>query len=103
MGKQENVVESYLVKRLRDFGGLCFKFVSPGHAGVPDRLCVWSGVTFFVECKTESGRLSALQQHTINTMLHVGALVYVAHSKVEIDEILDTILNIIKREHEYDD
>lgn len=92
MGKKENVVEGYLVERLRKLGGLCFKFVSPGNAGVPDRICILNGVTFFVECKSDTGQLGALQQHVINKMLHAGARVYVAHSAVEVDVILNRVL-----------
>ncbi len=34
----ERSVERHLVDRCRELGVTCLKFVSPGHAGVPDRL-----------------------------------------------------------------
>ena len=34
----EKVLERKLVRAVRDSGGLALKFVSPGMAGVPDRL-----------------------------------------------------------------
>ena len=49
-GCQEIDVERYLVKRVKALGGQCFKWVSPGHAGVPDRIGVLpQGQVFFVE------------------------------------------------------
>lgn len=35
----ERDVERHLVKRVAQMGGRCFKWVSPEHAGVPDRIC----------------------------------------------------------------
>lgn len=44
-------------------GGLCFKFVSPGNPGVPDRIVITpAGRTVYVELKTEVGRLAAIQK-----------------------------------------
>lgn len=36
----EKDVEQYLCKRVKEMGGKAYKFVSPGNAGVPDRLVV---------------------------------------------------------------
>ena len=35
----ERDVERTLIRAVRKGGGLCLKFVSPGWAGAPDRLC----------------------------------------------------------------
>ena len=60
---RESAIEARLVKLVRERGGLCFKFVSPGNPGVPDRIVVTpNGRTVFVELKTEIGRLSVLQK-----------------------------------------
>lgn len=58
----EKEVESYLVKRVKALGGVAYKFTSPAHRGVADRVIVLpGGAVWFVEVKTEVGRLSPLQ------------------------------------------
>ena len=48
---------------VRERGVLCFKFVSPGNPGVPDRIVITpAGRTVYVELKTEVGRLAAIQK-----------------------------------------
>ena len=58
--------ESEIEGRLRDgvkrLGGKAFKFVSPGNAGVPDRLVVLpGGKIIFAELKTDTGKVSTIQ------------------------------------------
>ena len=51
------------MKLVQGGGGLCYKFVSPGNRGVPDRLVITpDGCVFFVELKSQTGRLSELQK-----------------------------------------
>lgn len=60
---RESGIESKLVRMVRERGGLCFKFVSPGNPGVPDRIVITpAGRTVYVELKTEVGRLAAIQK-----------------------------------------
>lgn len=60
---KESSIESTLVRMVRERGGLCFKFVSPGNPGVPDRIVITpAGRTVYVELKTEAGRLAAIQK-----------------------------------------
>lgn len=60
---RESSIESKLVRMVRERGGLCFKFVSPGNPGVPDRIVITpAGRTVYVELKTEVGRLAAIQR-----------------------------------------
>lgn len=62
------------MRLVRERGGLCFKFVSPGNPGVPDRLILLpGGRVVFVELKTEGGRLSELQKWQIAEMEKRGA------------------------------
>ena len=37
---KESQIESYMVRKVKEHGGLCFKFVSPGNPGVPDRIVI---------------------------------------------------------------
>ena len=60
---RDSSIESKLVRMVRERGGLCFKFVSPGNPGVPDRIVITpAGRTVYVELKTEVGRLAAIQK-----------------------------------------
>ena len=60
---RESSIESKLDRMVRERGGLCFKFVSPGNPGVPDRIVITpAGRTVYVELKTEVGRLAAIQK-----------------------------------------
>lgn len=59
----EKEVEKYFVWAVQKLGGITYKFKSPTQRGVTDRIaCLPGGVTWFVELKTEGGKLSALQQ-----------------------------------------
>ena len=55
---REREIEAFLRQKIKSAGGLCLKFVSPGWAGAPDRLCLLpGGKIFFVELKDlESGQ-----------------------------------------------
>lgn len=84
-GMKESQIEKSLVKRVRDCGGLCYKFVSPNNPGVPDRIIITrEGRTVYVELKTEVGRLAKIQQWQIEQMRKRGADVRVARG---IDEV----------------
>ena len=59
----EKNIEAHLVKRVKEIGGIAYKFVSPPHRGVADRVvCLPNGVVWFVELKAPGGRLSPLQK-----------------------------------------
>ena len=65
MNKSEKEIEAHLIRSVKNKKGLCMKWVSPGNAGVPDRLIIvpW-GEIYFVELKAEGKRnnLSPLQK-----------------------------------------
>ena len=71
---KESAIEARLVRLVRSRGGLCFKFVSPGNPGVPDRIVITpEGRTVYVELKTEAGRLAAIQKWQHEEMRKRGA------------------------------
>lgn len=48
----EKTIEGKLRDRVRELGGLCLKFESPGYTGVPDRLILLpGGKVMFAETK----------------------------------------------------
>lgn len=85
----EKEVEAKLVSGVKKMGGIAYKFVSPGNAGVPDRIVILpDGRVIFVELKTASGRLSALQQRQIARIAKAGGQVRVVYGKSGVDDFL---------------
>ena len=60
---KEREIETLLREGIKKMGGRAYKWVSPGNAGVPDRIVILPGGRIvFVELKQESGRLTRLQK-----------------------------------------
>ena len=75
----EREIEKVLVREVRNVGGIAYKWVSPGNAGVPDRIVIFPGKDpVFVEVKTEKGKLTRLQESQIRRLERLGQTVYVA-------------------------
>ena len=85
MGKAENYVEKYLLSQAEKHGFLCYKFVSPGRKGVPDRILIGHGETVFVECKSDTGKTSKIQDLVIDKMRWHGARVCVMATRQDVD------------------
>lgn len=88
----ESEIEKYLVKRVKQIGGKAYKFTSPAHRGVPDRILVLPrGHVIFCEVKNERGRLSVLQQIELQWMKSLGHRVAVVYSIEDIDALMEYI------------
>ena len=84
----ERDVERALIRAVRKAGGMCLKFVSPGYAGVPDRLCLLpGGRIFFAEVKRPGVKPRALQLKRHSELRRLGMEVYVIDSKEECDGV----------------
>lgn len=58
----EKQVEQALVQRVKELGGICEKFTSPGRRAVPDRIVTLPGGRIvFVECKAPGKRPTLTQ------------------------------------------
>lgn len=90
--KPEGEIESYMVNQSEKKGILCYKFVSPGHRGVPDRILIGNGQTVFVELKAPGETPRELQEYVMKQMRKAGADVEVADTKEDVDRILNRIL-----------
>jgi len=94
--KPEETVESYLKRRGEELGFLVYKFVSPGNDGVPDRVLIGHGKTFFVETKAPGEKPRKLQAKVIARINDHGGLAYVAASREAIDTLLNTMIQDTK-------
>lgn len=84
----ERDVERYLIKECEKRGWLCWKFVSPGRRGVPDRIVIRHGGVAFVEVKRKGGRVSPLQIRRIEELTRLVIPARVVKTKGEIDEMI---------------
>jgi len=61
---RESTIEKRLKKEVEKIGGKALKFVSPGVAGVPDRIVLLPhGKIIFVELKAPGKKLSVIQEY----------------------------------------
>ena len=85
----EKTIENKVVKYALENKVLAYKFNSLSTRGVPDRMFISpSGVVFFIEFKSSTGKLSALQKKTIDRMLKNNATVYVCNNVKDGIEII---------------
>ena len=89
----EKDIEKRMVEEVKRRGGLCYKFVSPGNPGVPDRIVVVpSGKVYFAELKTETGRLAKIQMRQRDEMRRRGADVRVVKGWDEVKAFIEEVL-----------
>jgi len=89
----EKQIEARMVKSIKERGGLCYKFTSPGNSGVPDRIIITTeGRTIFVELKTERGVLSKLQQYQITRMQKRNADVRVLYGWPQVKAFVEEVM-----------
>ena len=77
----EAELEAKVREYLKSQGWLVFKFVSPGTAGVPDRIIIRDGRVVFLELKTSRGRLSKIQEQIKNQIQQHGGEYHVIRGK----------------------
>lgn len=89
---REKEIEQKLVKETRRCRGLAVKFVSPGYAGMPDRLLLLSdGKIAFVEVKALGRKPRPLQLKRHAMLRKLGFQVFVLDAVTEIPGVLETI------------
>ena len=89
---REQRIEHQLVRQVSKLGGLALKFVSPGMAGVPDRLLLLpGGKAVFVETKAPGKKPRPLQLHRHEQLRSLGFRVFVIDEMKQIREVLDDL------------
>lgn len=84
----ESFLEKKLVESIKKLGGQAFKFVSPGMAGVPDRIVLLpGGKLIFVELKKPGQKLRPLQLKRKKDLEVLGFQVEVVDSIPRIEEV----------------
>lgn len=69
----EKQIEEKLSQAIKAMGGIAYKFISPGNIGVPDRVVIFpGGGVWFVELKTDIGRLTPNQERQIQRIRKAG-------------------------------
>lgn len=85
----EKTIEAYLRTKVQTAGGIAYKFVSPGNAGVPDRLVMFPGGKIaFVELKAPGRVPTTLQFKQQRRISDFGFNVFVIDTKAKVDEFI---------------
>lgn len=86
---REKDIEKVLVIGVKKLGGRAYKWTSPGNDGVPDRIVILPGMRpVFVELKTETGKLSALQEVQIKRLIELEQPVKILYGIEDVKNFL---------------
>ena len=89
---RERDLERYTTMFIKSHGGLALKFISPGYAGVPDRLVLMPGGKMcFMELKAPGRKPRPLQVRRIKELRALGFKVFVVDRKEKIGGIIDAL------------
>lgn len=88
----EKQIEQSLVTAVREAGGWCPKFISPGINGMPDRIVLMPGGRIgFVEVKAPGQKPRKLQIRRHIRLRNLGFQVFVLDDPKEIPDIITAI------------
>ena len=91
---REREIEGKLRDAVKAMGGVCWKFTSPGTAGVPDRIILMpNGRIAFVDTKAPGEKPRALQLSRHRLLRRLGFKVYVLDGKEDIRKIVEEVQN----------
>lgn len=99
MTKLEKDIEAALVRKVKQRGGQCLKWVCPGQAGVPDRIVLLpGGRIIFIETKRpKGGRLSKLQEFWGDKLQDLGFEWRVIWNDQDLDDLEASIDEEVQR------
>lgn len=89
---REKEIEKRLKYKTLERGGIAFKFASPGHDGVPDRLVLLPKSKIgFVEVKAPNKKPRPLQMKWFKTLTELGFKVSTLDNFDDVEAVLDEI------------
>lgn len=95
----EKKIEAYLRDKVKsELKGVSYKFTSPNRRAVPDRICVVSGYTFYVECKATGKSLTEAQEREARRLRDLDQWVYMVDSKSSVDKLISFWKARLRRE-----
>lgn len=83
--RQERRIENHLSSSIKKIGGYAMKIISPGMAGVPDRLVLINGMAVFVELKAPGCKPTERQLAIHRYLKRLGFPVRVIDSVHKVD------------------
>ncbi|MBD0853079.1 nuclease [Corynebacterium striatum] len=89
---REKDVEQALTQAVKKAGGISLKLVSPGTAGIPDRLILLrGGKAGFIEVKAPGQKPRALQMARLHQLQHQGFTATWIDHPAQIQDVLHAI------------
>lgn len=96
---RESDIESYLRDEIKKLKGKAYKFISPGNAGVPDRLVLFpGGRVIFVELKATGKKPTALQLLQQDRIRSLGFEVINLDSKQGVNNFISGLRRVFDSE-----
>lgn len=94
-GPKEKDIEKYLREQVKKLSGVAYKFISPGHNGVPDRMVVLpGGIIVFVELKAPGKQSTAEQRLKQQELAKLGCTVF---SDIDTVEKVNQVIEYCRR------
>ena len=95
----EKVIEAYLVQKVKELGGIAYKFTSPQRRSVPDRLCLFPyGLMVFVEVKAPKRLPTEAQAREILRLQVMGFSAITVSSKEQVYDFIEWVKTKIEEE-----
>lgn len=93
----ERDIEKKLIRPVKNLGGLCLKFETPGFTGVPDRIILLPGRhILFVETKQPGKKERARQLYVHGLLRAMGFTVYsTIDSPAKVAAIIDDCRRLV--------
>lgn len=86
---RETLIEHQLTHAIHANGGICWKWIAPGTAGVPDRIAILpTNKIIFIEVKAPGQKPRPIQTYRINQLKKLGAHVYIIDNPQAIKQML---------------
>lgn len=88
----EHELEDFAAARFAEAGHACLKFVSPGFAGVPDRIVLSNtGRVLFIEFKAPGQKPRRTQPKVIAMMRQLGHRVELVDTHAQVHKLLEEL------------